>query len=113
MRSGEVAATPLSWPPRRNCAVDDRVKVQSATWPATTSVSACEVERYGTCSRSTPVASAMATPIRWPSEPTPDDAKVNGLLFSLALLLAVAMNSWSVLMPDDGVAASATGAPAT
>ena len=26
-------------------AVDDSVKVQSATWPATTSVSACEVER--------------------------------------------------------------------
>ena len=51
----------------------------------------------------------MATPIRWPSEPTPDEAKVSGL----SLLFAVSMNSFSVLMPDDGVAASATGAPAT
>ena len=31
----------------------------------------------------------------------------------LVLLFAVSMKSFSVLMPEDGVAASATGAPAT
>lgn len=50
----------------------------------------------------------MASPITWPSEPTPADAKVSGL----PTVLPYSMNSATVFTFVLGCTASITGAPA-
>ena len=87
MRSAEERPRPRRLPARMAAALAPTVSQSPVVLPDSTACCASPAPRKGTCSSCTPASMPKSTPVRWPSEPTPEEPK----LTSSAPFFAAAM----------------------